>query len=361
MSDFHWPNKVNVINTVPVPVTVTGALVSFNLDAVETTVSQDTAVPANSTPLPVQILNSVGVATPLATEATLSTLNGKVTACNTGAVVVSSSALPTGAATEAKQDTGNTSVASIDTKTPALVAGRVPVDGSGVTQPVSAASLPLPTGAATEATLAALAAEDFATQTTLAALNAKVTACNTGAVVVSSSALPTGAATETTLAALAAEDFATETTLSALNAKVAANYGAATGAVRVAAQIGNASAVADFAAGNASAQTLRVVIATDQAGVQTKAPVNSNGSNTDSTVSTVATLTAPANAVGFILVNLDTSTAGIRWRIGATATSSSGQQLQVGRDTGYIPCAANISICAESGTQNYNVQWILSS
>ena len=88
---------------------------------------------------------------------------------------------------------------------------------------------------------------------------------------------------------------------------------------------------------------------------------NTNGSNTDSTVSTVATLTAPANAVGFILMNIDASTASIRWRIGATATSSSGQQLQVGRDTGYIPCAANISICAESGTQNYNIQWILSS
>lgn len=54
--------------------------------------------------------------------------------------------------------------------------------------PVSAASLPLPT--------------DAATQTTLAALNAKVTAVNTGAVVVSSSALPTGAATEVTLASI---------------------------------------------------------------------------------------------------------------------------------------------------------------
>lgn len=90
-------------------------------------------------------------------------------------------------------------------------------------------------------------------------------------------------------------------------------------------------------------------------------PVNSNGSNTDSTVSTVATLTPPANSVGFILMNLDTSTASIRWRIGATATASSGQQLQVGRDTGFIPCAANISICSESGTNNYNIQWILSS
>tara|TARA_R110000868_G_scaffold409866_1_gene696298 strand:+ start:374 stop:910 length:537 start_codon:yes stop_codon:yes gene_type:complete len=63
-------------------------------------------------------------------------------------------------------DTGNiaTSAASLDGKTPALVGGRVPVDGSGVTQPVSgtvavssvagnvaitATTLPLPTGAST--------------------------------------------------------------------------------------------------------------------------------------------------------------------------------------------------------------------
>ena len=46
----------------------------------------------------------------------LTSIDGKITAVNTGAVVISSSALPTGAATSAKQDTGNTSVASIDTK-----------------------------------------------------------------------------------------------------------------------------------------------------------------------------------------------------------------------------------------------------
>jgi hypothetical protein len=103
-------------------------------------------------------------------------------------------------------------------------------------------------------------------------------------------------------------------------------------------------------------------IKTDSSGVLlTTQGAASNGSNTDSTVSTVQTLTVPANTVGFILMNLDTSTANIRWRIGATATSSSGQQLQPGRDTGYIPCAANISICSESGTNNFNIQWILSS
>lgn len=108
-------------------------------------------------------------------------------------VQVKASALPTGAATAAKQPAlGTAGSASADVLTvqgaasmtalktdgsgvtqpvsdaggsltvdspqlpAALVSGRLPVDGSAVTQPVSAASLPLPTGAATETTLAAL-------------------------------------------------------------------------------------------------------------------------------------------------------------------------------------------------------------
>ena len=59
-----------------------------------------------------------------------------------------------------------------------------------------------------------MAAEDFATEATLSALNAKVTAVDTGAVTVASSALPTGAATEASLAAAAAD-------LAALNARTA--------------------------------------------------------------------------------------------------------------------------------------------
>lgn len=78
--------------------------------------------------------------------------------------------LPTGASTATLQTTGNTSLNSIDTKTPALSGGRVPVESNlvqGLTDtqlrasavPVSAASLPLPTGAATESTLVALSAK----------------------------------------------------------------------------------------------------------------------------------------------------------------------------------------------------------
>lgn len=126
-----------------------------------------------------------------ATESTLSTLNGKITACDTdnigGNIDISSIPLPPGAATETTLSAAEVHLGAIDT----AVTGTLTVDGSGVTQPVSAASLPLPTGASTEATLAAL--------------NAKIVMCDTdsmgGDINVTSSALPTGAATETTLSA----------------------------------------------------------------------------------------------------------------------------------------------------------------
>ena len=75
------------------------------------------------------------------------------------------------------------------------------VDGSAVTQPVSgtffqatqpisASSLPLPSGAATSSL-------QGTGNTSLSSIDSKITTVNTGAVVVSSSALPTLAATST--------------------------------------------------------------------------------------------------------------------------------------------------------------------
>jgi len=79
-----------------------------------------------------------------------SSLNVNITTASI-AVTAASLPLPSGASTSALQTTGNSSLSSIDTKTPALVTGRVPVDGSAVTQPISAAGLPLPSGASTSA------------------------------------------------------------------------------------------------------------------------------------------------------------------------------------------------------------------
>lgn len=143
--------------------------------------------------------------------------NGQATSANSAPVVLASDQstvavsaaslpLPTGSATAANQATGNTSLASIDTKTPALTSGRVPVDGSGVTQPVSAASLPLPSGASTSAA-------QTTGNTSLSSIDTKTPALVTGRVPVdgsgvtqpvsvSSLPLPSGAATETTLAAI---------------------------------------------------------------------------------------------------------------------------------------------------------------
>ena len=67
-----------------------------------------------------------------ATQTTLSALNDKVTACNTGAVAVASSALPTGAATAAKQPAlGTAGTPSADVITVQGVSG-------GTTLPVTA-------------------------------------------------------------------------------------------------------------------------------------------------------------------------------------------------------------------------------
>lgn len=88
-------------------------------------------------------------------------------------------------------------------------------------------------------------------------------------------------------------------------------------------------------------------------------PVNGSGSGAAATVSTVSTITAPANSVGFILMNLDTSTTNMRWAVGRTAAVNLGQQLQPGRDTGFVPVSANVSIIAESGTVTYDIQWVI--
>lgn len=155
--------------------------------------------------------------------------------------------IDTKVATETTLSTVAGDTTSLDSKIPAqgaaLTAASLPVNiASDQTVPVSAVSLPLPTGAATEATLASLAAEDFATETTLstvagdttsldskipaqgaaltaASLPVNIASDQTVPVSAASLPLPTGAATEATLASLAAEDFATETTLASIAAE----------------------------------------------------------------------------------------------------------------------------------------------
>jgi hypothetical protein len=87
-----------------------------------------------------------------------------------------------------------------------------------------------------------------------------------GTVAVSSSALPTGASTEAKQDAEIALLTTIDADTGSIDTKLvqqALNYGAAAGAVRVAAQIGNATAVADFGSGTVSSQTVRNTPASD--------------------------------------------------------------------------------------------------
>ncbi len=90
---------------------------------------------------------------------------------------------------------------------------------------------------------------------------------------------------------------------------------------------------------------------------------NTAGTNIDGSVGTTATqFVAPANAVGFILMANDDGTASVRWKAGGgVASAASGSQLQPGRDTGFVPCGADLSVASESGTQPINIQWVQSS
>tara|TARA_R110000772_G_scaffold4155_2_gene14650 strand:- start:80 stop:1444 length:1365 start_codon:yes stop_codon:yes gene_type:complete len=154
-----------------------------------------------------------------ALDITLSALNAKVTTCDTGAVAgtvaVSSVSgnvaitaaalpLPSGAASETTLSALNGKVVACDT---GAVAGTVAVSGVSGNVAITAVSLPLPTGAASE--------------TTLSALNGKVVACDTGNisgnVAVSS---VSGNVAITAVALPLPSGAASETTLSALNAKV---------------------------------------------------------------------------------------------------------------------------------------------
>lgn len=99
------------------------------------------------------------------TEATLSALNAKVVKADTDDVTITSSVLPTGASTSALQTDGNASLSSIDSKltSPLVVTGPLTdTQLRAAAVPVSAASLPLPAGASTEVTLAALVAKSAA-------------------------------------------------------------------------------------------------------------------------------------------------------------------------------------------------------
>ena len=155
----NFPSSQTVSGTV---IANAGTNLNTSLLALDATVAKDASV--NSLLKPSSTLAAV---TTLGSVTNTVTVKADALANQTNAFKVDGSAttqpvsaatlpLPIGAATSAAQTTGNASVASIDTKLTTSAAG-LKVDGSAVTQPVSIAgtvavsnaSLPLPAGAST--------------------------------------------------------------------------------------------------------------------------------------------------------------------------------------------------------------------
>ncbi len=126
--------------------------------------------------------------TPVAAPSDLGVTVGQASAANLNATVtgtVSVNALPAGTNNIGDVDvltlpslpTGANTIGGVNLTQYTPASGRLPVDGSGVTQPVSASSLPLPTGAATAAKQPALgtagsAASDVITVQGIASMTA---------------------------------------------------------------------------------------------------------------------------------------------------------------------------------------------
>ena len=110
-------------------------------------------------------------------EGDTTSLDSKVTVCNTGSVVVSSSALPTGGATSVLQGAGLPASLSTGSNL------KVSIEEGQITGFATASNQ-----STANTSLATIAGDTTS-------LDGKIVACNTGSVVISSSALPTGSAT----------------------------------------------------------------------------------------------------------------------------------------------------------------------
>ena len=303
----------NPSNSVGLPVELVGnSTVKFLLDGIPQEVTEDTSVPASSQPLPVKSLDASGnIVSPL-TDAQLRATPVPVSA--------SSLPLPTGAATES-------TLSSIDTKTPSLVSGRVPVDGSGVTQPISAALLPLPTGAATAAnqTTANSSLSTIATNTTISK-GAGLVDANTTRVTVSS------------------------------DGPLMTSIGAPADAA-ASSDTGSFSIISFIKRGLQNWTTLLarvptgLTVSSSRLQVESLAVARVINSMSQSTTTTSATLTAPANARGFTIQNSTRASGALRFtQSGGGASATVGFLLEPGQSTSYQEGASSLSVFAVDGT-----------
>lgn len=324
----------------------------FDRNSSPTNVHEDTVTPANSIGLPVSIVGGLTIgsvnqgnqgaqASPWWVEGTDGTNHASYTAASEEKV--NSSQLPATLGQKLMAASVSCALASDQS--------AIPVTGTfwQATQPVSAVSLPLPTGAATSALQSQISAQLPATlgQKTMVNSLAVTLASDQSAVPVSgtfwqatqpvsaaSLPLPTGAATS-------ALQTTGNSSLSAISGQLPAVLDGS-GFLKVHEQ------------GTAS------VAVTSLPATAAKTSPNSTAAFSQTSVTTTAsTISAPANAVRVLIQGDSANTDCIRYRFdGTAATATVGIVAQAGQDSGQLDSGMSVSVAACSGTQKVNVQYL---
>lgn len=374
----------------------------FQKDGVTYPVNKDTAIPANTAAIPVEIVGTSGQVVTINAgdiNVQLSHLGANFDSTRIGdgtnlmgvnasleALVHDADVLTALGDVNAELNTQTTALGDIntelDTQTTAL--GDINTElntqttalGSLLTelqlkadltetQPVSVASLPLPTGASTEAKQdtqitalsdinAELDAQTTAlgllgTEVTLAAMSAKLPATLGSKSDAASLAVTNSTEDKLAIGSLTETAPATDIASSGLNGRlqrIAQNISAMI--LQLPATLGIKTA----------ALSLSVAPASDAVFEVKASPVTANFAE-NLTLTTVATVSAPANAIGVLIQASDANAANIRVKQGGgTATTTSGIQFQPGRSEEF-KCGTDLSICSESGTNAISFQWFL--
>jgi hypothetical protein len=347
--------------------TVEGAI-QFVQDGVEVDVTEDTVTPANSKPLPVKLMGINGTLNLTANDLDISsshtedsiaigdgTNTWSMNASNEG-LVHDADALTELQGINTELDLQTTALANIETAVEAVETALGDVSTETTLLGVKTA-------------VDSLAAEDFATQTTLAALLVelaqKADLTDTQPVSAASLPLPTGASTS------AKQDTQT-TELQSINTELdtqtghLSNIEADTGNIDL-----NIGAKADAAVSNpasdasviAALKGLMTLITATNTKLDSIDGTNSASfSNySQSTSNGPATLSAPVGAVGMIVQNSLASGAAIRFTHGLGAPdTTTGFYLGVGQSTSYMPAGdVRFARADTSGSPDVTVLWFV--
>lgn len=305
-------------------IVATSGPLQVNVDGSPQTVNYNTGTPASSIPVPVYITGGGSSSGAL-------DFGASSAAARTAAQIGNA----TGAAAFGA---GNSSAQTLRTV--------IATDQSAL--PITVAALPLPAGAATETTLAAMSAKLPATlgQKVMASSLAVVLASDQAAIPVTVSGVATAAnqASELTLIGAVTETApATDTASSGLNGRLQ----------RIAQRLTSLIALLPASLGQKTmANSLAVTLASDQSAFPvTSTRVLSPTMGQLTAAVTAQTLTAPANAKGFTIQNSARATSAVRWRESSIAASVTvGFLLEPGQSTSYQDGAASISVFAVDGT-----------